>query len=263
MQPTPVRPLHASRAEALLHTLQARTQADPTLTVLSVDAAAAYTTSSIGRPCLLDCAMRRPFRRSFLLHACGTHGSSAMCGLRAIAFSASFKPKVENRAIRACRPCFPERCRPHCTRCSPSSAPENKKNPSLPRRHYILAPAPPKSCGTLEAPGAAPVAACAPSSQYLQNEGVGLRRPTATWCACPRPRLPYLGRRSRITPAERVPVGTPEFIEPHLHTVLARQASLLDTLPALQDSQVAWLLLSYCMAPRAQYAIRNLPLRST
>ena len=34
-----------------------------------------------------------------------------------------------------------------------------------------------------------------------------------------------------------VPVGTPEFIEAHLHTVLARQASLLDTLPALHDSQ--------------------------
>ena len=46
-----------------------------------------------------------------------------------------------------------------------------------------------------------------------------------------------------------VPVGTPEFIEAHLRAVLARQASLLDTLPALQDSLVAWLLLSYCAAP--------------
>ena len=45
--------------------------------------------------------------------------------------------------------------------------------------------------------------------------------------------------------------------------MLVRQASLLDTLPAPQDSQVAWLLLSYCAAPRAQYAIRTLPLHST
>ena len=74
---------------------------------------------------------------------------------------------------------------------------------------------------------------------------------------------PALPAAERGLVALGVPVGTPEFIEPHLHTVLARQASLLDTFPALQDSQVAWLLLSYCMAPRAQYAIRNLPLRST
>jgi len=33
--------------------------------------------------------------------------------------------------------------------------------------------------------------------------------------------------------------------------VVALEASLLDTLPALQDSQVAWLLLFYCAALRA------------
>ena len=74
---------------------------------------------------------------------------------------------------------------------------------------------------------------------------------------------PALPAAERGLVALGVPVGTPEFIEAHLHTVLARQASLLDTLPAPQDSQVAWLLLSYCAAPRAQYAIRTLPLHST
>ena len=44
---------------------------------------------------------------------------------------------------------------------------------------------------------------------------------------------------------------------------LARQGGLLDNLPALHDSQVAWLLLSCCTAPRAQYALRTLPLEST
>ena len=60
-----------------------------------------------------------------------------------------------------------------------------------------------------------------------------------------------------------VPLGTPEFVEAHLRAVLARQQGLLDNLPALHDAQVAWLLLSCCAAPRAQYALRTLPLDST
>ena len=35
--------------------------------------------------------------------------------------------------------------------------------------------------------------------------------------------------------------------------------ALLDQLPALEDAQVAWLLLSFCAAPRAQYALRTVP----
>ena len=42
-----------------------------------------------------------------------------------------------------------------------------------------------------------------------------------------------------------------------------RQAALLDQLPKLQDTQVAWLLLSCCACPRAQYALRTLPTAST
>ena len=72
-----------------------------------------------------------------------------------------------------------------------------------------------------------------------------------------------------LPPAQRglvalgVPFGTREFVDAHLHDVLARQAGLLDALPQLQDSQVAWLLLSCCAAPRSQYAIRTLPLDDT
>ena len=72
-----------------------------------------------------------------------------------------------------------------------------------------------------------------------------------------------------LPPAQRglvalgVPFGTREFVDAHLHDVLARQAKLLDALPQLQDSQVAWLLLSCCAAPRSQYAIRTLPLDDT
>ena len=56
-----------------------------------------------------------------------------------------------------------------------------------------------------------------------------------------------------------VPLGTPEFIAAFLETLLAKQRTLLDRLLLLADTQVAWLLLFFCAAPRAQYALRTLP----
>ena len=56
-----------------------------------------------------------------------------------------------------------------------------------------------------------------------------------------------------------VPFGTPEFIAAFLETLLAKQRTLLDRLLLLADTQVAWLLLCFCAAPRAQYALRTLP----
>ena len=53
-----------------------------------------------------------------------------------------------------------------------------------------------------------------------------------------------------LDPSERglvvlgVPIGSPDFVRKHLRLTLERQASLLDQLPALEDAQVAWLLLS-------------------
>ena len=59
------------------------------------------------------------------------------------------------------------------------------------------------------------------------------------------------------------PFGTPEFVQAHLQQTLERQATLLNQLPNLHDTQVGWLLLSCCACPRAQYALRTLPTAST
>ena len=60
-----------------------------------------------------------------------------------------------------------------------------------------------------------------------------------------------------------VPIGSPAFIESHLQQSLARQTGLLQALPAIHDTQISWLLLSCCAAPRAQYAFRSLPPEAT
>ncbi|CAE7246381.1 unnamed protein product, partial [Symbiodinium sp. CCMP2592] len=59
------------------------------------------------------------------------------------------------------------------------------------------------------------------------------------------------------------PFGTPEFAQAQLQRSLERQATLLNQLPNLHDTQVGWLLLSCCACPRAQYAVRTLPTAST
>ena len=48
-----------------------------------------------------------------------------------------------------------------------------------------------------------------------------------------------------------VPLGAPEFVAAHLAALLAKQRVLLDRLPLLADTQVAWLLLLLCRPPRA------------
>ena len=89
-----------------------------------------------------------------------------------------------------------------------------------------------------------------------RQRGLEFRWHSPTWCACPCPDSPIcvgdqalpLARRSVV--GLGVPVGTPDFVEAHLQ---ARQRDLLDSLPALHDSHVAWLSLSCCALPRAQY----------
>ena len=49
------------------------------------------------------------------------------------------------------------------------------------------------------------------------------------------------------------------FVEAHLQALLTKQSVLLHRVFALADTQVAWLLLPFCAAPRAQYALRSLP----
>ena len=74
---------------------------------------------------------------------------------------------------------------------------------------------------------------------------------------------------SSLAPAQRglvllgAPFGTPEFVQAHLQQTLERQATLLNQLPNLHDTQVGWLLLCCCACPRAQYALRTLPTAST
>ena len=74
---------------------------------------------------------------------------------------------------------------------------------------------------------------------------------------------------SSLAPAQRglvllgAPFGTPEFVQAHLQQTLERQATLLNQLPNLHDTQVGRLLLSCCACPRAQYALRTLRTAST
>ena len=59
------------------------------------------------------------------------------------------------------------------------------------------------------------------------------------------------------------PFGEPQFVAKHLQTLSDRHETLLSSLPGLGDTQVSWLLLLYTAAPRAQFALRTLPPRLT
>ena len=60
-----------------------------------------------------------------------------------------------------------------------------------------------------------------------------------------------------LAPDERGPVllgalfGTPEFVQAQLQQTLEWHGTLLNQLPNLHDTQVAWLLLCCCACPRA------------
>ena len=56
-----------------------------------------------------------------------------------------------------------------------------------------------------------------------------------------------------------VPIGTADFIASHTATRLAEEEEFLAELPALPDLQAAWLLLSFCAAPRATHLLRTVP----
>ena len=253
-------------AEALVHTLQARSQADPTLTVLSVDAAAAYDV--VSREAMLAALRDEPSVQAVLPFArmwyaresryVWAAGDRSHCILQAEGGEQGdpLMPAMFSLALRPALRALQSELQPGEQALAylddiyilapPSRVAElyrRLEQHLLRHAHLRLKASKSKvwSCAGLLPPG---VHALAPDSPIWVGD----------------PALP---------PAERgivalgVPVVTPEFIEAHLHTVLARQASLLDTLPALHDSQVAWLLLSYCAVPRAQYAIRTLPLHST
>ena len=54
------------------------------------------------------------------------------------------------------------------------------------------------------------------------------------------------------------PFSLPQFIANHLQSLGARHRKLLHMLPRIGDRQVAWLLLLYTAAPRAQFALCTL-----
>ena len=54
------------------------------------------------------------------------------------------------------------------------------------------------------------------------------------------------------------PLGSPQFIAKILQSLGARHRELVHMLPRIGDTQVAWLLLLYTAAPRAQFALRTL-----
>ena len=112
-------------AEALVHTLQARSQADPTLTVLSVDAAAAYDV--VSREAMLA-ALRDaqsvqavlPFARMWYARESRyvwAAGDRSHCILQA---------EGGEQGDPLMPAMFSLACGPHCARSSPSSNPENK-----------------------------------------------------------------------------------------------------------------------------------------
>ena len=68
------------------------------------------------------------------------------------------------------------------------------------------------------------------------------------------------GRHPFACPTKETWVGD-RALDPARRGIVALGASL--GLPALADTQVAWLLLSFCAAPRAQYALRSLAAQDT
>ena len=54
------------------------------------------------------------------------------------------------------------------------------------------------------------------------------------------------------------PLGSLEFVQARLRAKLSEHESLLERIPAVPDLQSAWVLLSYCAAARANYALRSI-----
>ena len=53
-----------------------------------------------------------------------------------------------------------------------------------------------------------------------------------------------------------VPFGHPEFVKKFLQNKNSEHKVLLDRIPAIQDTQSAWLLLSFCAAARSNFFLR-------
>lgn len=85
---------------------------------------------------------------------------------------------------------------------------------------------------------------------------------------CAPPGIAELGPdvwRGDLPPAQRgfialgSPIGSPEFVAETARDTHLSHAHLLQEIAALPDLQSAWLLLSFCAAPRAHHLLRTLP----
>ena len=56
-----------------------------------------------------------------------------------------------------------------------------------------------------------------------------------------------------------VPVGHPQYVAAQVHQKGQEQALLFERIPHVVDVQIAWLLLTFCAATRANYWLRTVP----
>jgi len=253
-------------AEALVHTLQARTQADTHLTVVSVDATAAY--DLVSREAMLTAVRDLPAlspllpfarlwyaRESVYLWCAGEHshrisqseGGEQGDPLMPALFSVALAPALHDLQ-RELRPS--EQVLAYLDDVYILASPDRvallyrRLEELIWQRARLRLNA--SKTRVWNAAGVLPdaVPQLAPDS--------------AVWVGDP-----ALSPEQRGLVALGVPIGSAAFIESHLQQSLARHAGLLQTLPAIHDTQISWLLLSCCAAPRAQYALRSLPPEAT
>ncbi|OLP83903.1 132 kDa protein [Symbiodinium microadriaticum] len=240
-------------AEALVHTLQARTQADAHLTVVSVDATAAY--DLVSREAMLTAVKESPAlspllpfarlwyaRKSVYLWCAGEH-SHRICQseggeqgdpLMPALFSVALAPALHDLQ-RELRPT--EQVLAYLDDVYILASPDRvallyrRLEDLIWQRARLRLNA--SKTRVWNAAGALPNAV-----QQLAPD-------SAVWVGDT-----ALSPEQRGLVALGVPLGSPAFIQSHLQQSLARHAGLLQTLPAIHDTQISWLLLSCCAAPR-------------
>ena len=244
-----------------MHTLQARTQADAHLTVVSVDATAAY--DLVSREAMLTAVKESPALSPLLPFARLWYARKSVY----LWSAGSASRRAANKVTPSCRLFFSVALAPALHDLQRELRPTEQVLAYLDDVYILASPD--------------RVALLYRRLEDLIWQRARLRlnaSKTRVWNAAgalPNA-VPQLAPDSAVwvgdtalSPEQRglvalgVPLGSPAFIQSHLQQSLARHAGLLQTLPAIHDTQISWLLLSCCAAPRAQYALRSLPPEAT